>query len=357
MTQEFTSEDKDIPAVSGKNNVGIGVRGVSTSGTAMLGTSETGVALWGGSTSSSGVGGMSKTGYGVHGVSDSHNGVEGDSQSGNGVTGHTSASADSGSAGVTGAGPNGALGVYGTSSTRTGVGGRSEQGIGIHGIGDIGGGVRGDSRDGVGVAANSENAEAFFGTSNASTKSTIAAFNNNANGTAAALYAEKKGTSGYAGVFNGRVRVEGTLEVTVDVIIPGADCAEPFPVAAGSRLEPGTVAVLDDNGRVCESSRPYDARVAGVVSGAGDYRPGLVLDHRSHRDDVAQPIALLGKVFCKVDATKTPVAVGDLLTTSETPGHAMRASDPQQAFGAVIGKALRPLDSGMGLIPMIVALQ
>jgi len=49
--------------------------------------------------------------------------------------------------------------------------------------------------------------------------------------------------------------------------------------------------------------------------------------------------------------------VGDLLTTSPTPGHAMRADDPGRAFGAVLGKALRPLADGQGLVPILVALQ
>ena len=70
-----------------------------------------------------------------------------------------------------------------------------------------------------------------------------------------------------------------------------------------------------------------------------------------------KPIALLGKVFCKVDASFEPVRVGDLLTTSSTPGHAMKAVDPATAFGAVIGKALRPLKEGQGLIPILVTLQ
>ena len=65
----------------------------------------------------------------------------------------------------------------------------------------------------------------------------------------------------------------------------------------------------------------------------------------------------MGKVFCKVDATYGAIEVGDLLTTSPLPGHAMRASDPLQAFGAVIGKALRPHRVGHGLIPMLIALQ
>jgi len=65
----------------------------------------------------------------------------------------------------------------------------------------------------------------------------------------------------------------------------------------------------------------------------------------------------MGKVYCKVDAQYSAIGVGDLLTTSETPGHAMKAIDPLKAFGAVIGKALRPLQSGQGTIPVLVALQ
>jgi hypothetical protein len=68
-------------------------------------------------------------------------------------------------------------------------------------------------------------------------------------------------------------------------------------------------------------------------------------------------VALVGKVYCKVDAQYGPIEVGDLLTTSPTLGHAMKASDPLKAFGAVIGKALRPLLAGQGLIPILIALQ
>jgi hypothetical protein len=65
----------------------------------------------------------------------------------------------------------------------------------------------------------------------------------------------------------------------------------------------------------------------------------------------------VGKVYSKVDARCSPVEVGDLLTTSGTPRHAMKAVDPWKAFGAVIGKALRSLRDGQGLIPVLVALQ
>jgi hypothetical protein len=114
--------------------------------------------------------------------------------------------------------------------------------------------------------------------------------------------------------------------------------------------------VLDEVGTLEPSRHVYDKKVAGVVSGAGEFRAGMILDRRdtSHK---RAALALVGKVFCKVDAQYAPVEVGDLLTTSPTPGHAMKATDPMRAFGAVIGKALRPLKSGQGLVPILVALQ
>jgi hypothetical protein len=95
--------------------------------------------------------------------------------------------------------------------------------------------------------------------------------------------------------------------------------------------------------------------VAGVCSGAGAFRPGLVLGRRQSPNRL--PIALVGKVYCKVDADQAAIEVGDLLTTSPTAGHAMKATNPSRAFGAVIGKAMEPLASGLGLIPILVALQ
>jgi hypothetical protein len=148
----------------------------------------------------------------------------------------------------------------------------------------------------------------------------------------------------------------GNLRVTGDVILTNADCAEDFDVAETAVADPGTVMVLGEAGRLEHSQRAYDKRVAGVISGAGDYRPAIVLDRQPPASD-RKAIALVGKVYCKVDASDAPIEVGDLLTTSATPGHAMKASDPSRAFGAVIGKALRPLDGGLGLIPVLIALQ
>lgn len=141
-----------------------------------------------------------------------------------------------------------------------------------------------------------------------------------------------------------------------DIILNSADCAEEFDVSDPEKIEPGTVMVLDGEGKLQPSTQAYDKKVTGVVSGAGEYKPGIVLDRkRSQKDRV--PVALMGKVYCKVDAQYSAIEVGDLLTTSPTPGHAMKANDPLKAFGTVIGKAMRTLESGQGLIPMLIALQ
>jgi hypothetical protein len=58
---------------------------------------------------------------------------------------------------------------------------------------------------------------------------------------------------------------------------------------------------------------------------------------------------------CKVDATHTPIAVGDLLTSSTNPGHAQKATDP--ATGSIIGKALESLQEGIGHIAVFVNIQ
>jgi hypothetical protein len=65
----------------------------------------------------------------------------------------------------------------------------------------------------------------------------------------------------------------------------------------------------------------------------------------------------MGKVMCKADAGYGPIACGDLLTTSATPGHAMKATDASRFAGAVLGKALGSLEDGRGFVPVLVALQ
>lgn len=160
-----------------------------------------------------------------------------------------------------------------------------------------------------------------------------------------------------------RIHLDGN---SGDIKLLGADFAEDFEVASSQEMEDGTVLVINDEGTLQPSTRAYDSRVAGIISGAGGYRPGLILDRKPGQGPDGRsttppsgrrPVALTGKVYCWVDADYGQVGVGDLLTTSETRGHAMRVADPRRAFGAVIGKALGKLPEGRGLVPVLVALQ
>ena len=88
--------------------------------------------------------------------------------------------------------------------------------------------------------------------------------------------------------------------------------------------------VLNEAGALRQCDCAYDTKVAGVISGAGSYKPAIVLDRRRSSEN-RMPMALVGKVYCKVDAGYGAVRVGDMLTTSRTPGHAMKVQDPAKA--------------------------
>ena len=125
-------------------------------------------------------------------------------------------------------------------------------------------------------------------------------------------------------------------------------------------VEPGTVVVIDtDNpGKLRVSTRAYDATVAGIVSGAGGVGTGMIMAHEGTLADGAHPIALTGRVYCKADASKDAIKPGDLLTTSDMPGHAMKVAERDRAHGAVLGKAMTPLaQDEQGLVLVLVNLQ
>ena len=143
-----------------------------------------------------------------------------------------------------------------------------------------------------------------------------------------------------------------------------ADVAE--HVNASETLEPGDVVEIDpDNPQHFRLARTPGSRlVAGVVSTS----PGVVLGSPtldsglstldSGLQTPSQPLlALAGRVPVKATTENGPIQVGDLLISSSTPGHAMRSSDPAAAVGAVIGKALEPLEEGEGVIMMQVTLR
>jgi hypothetical protein len=69
------------------------------------------------------------------------------------------------------------------------------------------------------------------------------------------------------------------------------------------------------------------------------------------------PVGFVGRVYCKAGARSSPIEEGDMLTTATTPEHAMKASDIHKTLGAVLGKALKPLASGTGVINICMVLQ
>jgi hypothetical protein len=159
-----------------------------------------------------------------------------------------------------------------------------------------------------------------------------------------------------------RLHVQGGAFITGDLVVNGniaakyQDVAEWVPAEAD--LAAGTVVALmkDAANTVGASSAAYDTSVAGVVSS----QPGIALG-------VAGPtkalIATTGRVKVHVDASKGPIAIGDLLVTSAKRGTAMRSEPVNVAGikmhrpGTIIGKALEPLRSGEGDILVLLSLQ
>ncbi|MBU8870958.1 MAG: hypothetical protein KOO60_08880 [Gemmatimonadales bacterium] len=250
----------------------------------------------------SGVHGYSQAGFGVYGQSDEANAiaVRGYAYNGTGVEGiHVSGSTTHGYLGRYDAG------VYGLASNLPGVKGQSSTGPGIIGISTTG------------------NAAEF---------------------------------SGDVVISNGRV-ITPVLEIT-----GGSDLSEHFeihPSTTGHSPEAGMLVCMDTKrpGHLVISEWPYDKKVAGVISGAGGVKPGLLMGQKNSVADGTNPVALTGRVYCWADATQSPIEPGDLLTTSAIPGHAMKAVDHGRSHGTIIGKAMTPLASGKGLVLVLVNLQ
>ena len=336
-------------AVLGRSDTGKGVHGVSVSSFGVLGESTTG----------RGVVALSDTDYALRAASRTMPGIRASSQLGTAIEGWAKGS----QVGVLGLSDGPGIGIAGRSNDGTGATGNSTNGTGVHGVNEAGNGdgVVGEGRRGVvglskgfqgvyghsdsnaGVVGESQTMDGVWGISHNPQAAGVSGHNPN----------------GLAGFFDGNVIVTG------DLMLSGADYAENFDqsvpagggVATLEPVEPGSVMVLDECGGLRLSEREYDTAVAGVVSGGGHYSPGVILDAPHGVDQTGRvPLALMGKVFCRVDGTADPIKVGDLLTTSTVPGHAMRVRDRGRAIGAVIGKALQPC-TGRELIPILVTLQ
>jgi len=267
----------------------------------------------------------STSGYGVYGYNSGGTGVYGSAGtgSGTGVSGYAG--------GGTGVYGKGFYGVIGQTDWEDGIGGRF---VNIHETYD---------RDNVGMWAGSYGGDIIQGHE---------------------LWAD--GSS-----YNLRFRVTYTGTVFADGYYnrglgsscfntgAGADVAE--RIDTSDTLEPGDVVEIDPENpahfRLARTA--YSKLVAGVVS----TRPGITMNNNDlagndtgERSDDRPLLALVGQVPVKVSAENGPIAVGDLLVASSTPGHAMRAGD-NPPVGTVLGKALEGLESGTGLIQMLAVLQ
>jgi hypothetical protein len=139
----------------------------------------------------------------------------------------------------------------------------------------------------------------------------------------------------------------------------GADFAESVSVGGGKKnYEPGDVLVIDTTAdrQLTLAKTPYSTLVAGIYS----TKPGVTATpHTSEDPRLATeiPVAIVGIVPCKVTNENGPIARGDLLVTSSTPGYAMRGSDRTMLPGAIIGKAMQPLSGAKGKIEVLVTLR
>lgn len=186
----------------------------------------------------------------------------------------------------------------------------------------------------------------------------------------------ENGIYGEAGKFAVYDRTANRARLTIDPsgitgvdtlqIRGGSDFSESFDIsdarnsmAATMQVEPGMVVSIDpDNpGKLVISNRAYDRRVAGIISGAGGVRPGLMMSQEGSMADGKHPVALTGRVYCWGDASHGAIEPGDLLTPSDIPGYAMKVTDHIKAQGAVIGKAMTGLKHGKGLVLVLVTLQ
>ncbi len=155
---------------------------------------------------------------------------------------------------------------------------------------------------------------------------------------------------------NGDAFLQGTMSCKVLIIRGGADVAEPF--AMPEEIAKGSVMVIDDAhpGQLKLSTEAYDTRVAGIVSGANGISPGIAL-HQEGTLEGGQNVALSGRVYVQADAVYGAIKPGDLLTSSDTPGHAMKVTEHGKAQGAILGKAMSELKAGKGMVLVLVTLQ
>ena len=146
------------------------------------------------------------------------------------------------------------------------------------------------------------------------------------------------GAAGNTGTILGTWSLSGASQLQATY----ADLAEYY--RSDQEYEPGTVLVFGGDAEVTTTTAVNDTRAAGVVT----TNPAYIMNSELEGTKVC--IALAGRVPVKVVGR---VKKGDMLTTSATPGYAVKALDPK--LGSIIGKALEDKDYGeAGVIEVAV---
>ncbi len=238
------------------------------------------------------------------------------------------------------------------------------QGVWITGMLNTGGGtvtttygLRVDDQTGVGTA----NYGAYLATSSGANN-----YNVYAVGTAQNYFAGNVGigttSPGAKLEVNGGLRFTSDPSGTVQTsawtgVLCGGDYAEAVDPAGDLKsYVPGDVLVISDdqNEDVRKAAEPYSTMVAGIYA----TKPGVVGRRESLPMNAKDlPMAMVGIVPTNVTAENGAIHRGDLLVTSSRPGYAMKGTDRSRLVGAVIGKAMGSLDSGSGVIEVLVTLQ
>lgn len=157
---------------------------------------------------------------------------------------------------------------------------------------------------------------------------------------------------------DGDVYADGTYYSSDGAVHVGsADVAE--RINTSEWVEAGNVVEIDPDhpGFFRKSTSAYSKKVAGIISTS----PGVILGNdfdgaSDDWEDNRPVLAVTGRVPCKVSTENGPIQIGDLLVASSTPGVAMKG-DAEQAIGAVVGKAMEPLEEGTGTIMAQVTLR
>jgi hypothetical protein len=334
---------------------GDGIDARSTNGTGLAGrsTNSDGVSGWTGVNGKSGVFGYSTEGKGIVGRSDKDDGITGWTGAANksGVFGHT---ATTGGFGITGtAEVTGAVGVYAYNSATGNYAKLATDTLGleVHGrthfalsTGEVNISTPGGNPGLITFAQNGHRRDIVF----QNDRMRLLTSSSNS--------APSKGIDIFE---DGNVSVTGQLTCASLKLTGGSDIAEPFNVGKGDNIIPGMVMAIDSKapGKLKLADKCYDRCVAGVISGAGNIVPGMIMGQKGSVADGEYPVALTGRVFCWADASYGSIEIGDLLTTSEAPGYAMKVADLAKAQGAILGKAMTSLKEGQGLILILVTLQ